>query len=115
MSKFNELYVKGTAEELEKFKKAASNFSDNGWIFRTDSFNGWEYLFFRKEEYDIEASLLYKTEKKAYYVPNIVPIQRQEISPQEYNDYLDRFKQEVVDSIINAHHDIRVEVEIERG
>lgn len=113
MSTFHELYVKGTVSELDKFKKAVFGFNENGWAFRTEKFNGWDYFFFRKIDLDVEISLLYKEGEDVFYVPNVVPIRRDQISPQEYNEYLAVFKQEVLEVVIGGKADINVQITIE--
>lgn len=98
--KFKELYIKGSKESLDLFVNKIVEYAKNGWMYRTDTFMNWTYHFFRKEEYGVEVSILYKEKDGCYYVPNIVPLQKSQITREEYNDFLIKFKNEVVDPCV---------------
>lgn len=115
MPRFKELYIRGNDENLRNFHDTIAGTINRNWSFRRDSFLEREFLFFRYSGDELhpaaEVSLTLKN-NGCYYIPNIVPIEKQELSVEEYNNMVDFFKQDIVDPYVTAQPtDIEVEVQ----
>ena len=93
---FRELYIRGERSILDNFVHSLSDFAINGWEYRTEILNNWQYYFFRDVARDFEVSLLFREQEQCYYIPNIVPLKRSQITIEEYNSYLEMFRNEIV-------------------
>lgn len=102
MKKFNNLYIRGTNSQLKEFKNRVLDFPKGEWTFNYITIQDKDYLAFIYNGEILPAATLYimiEEHKTEWSVDNIVPINKCELTYDEYNDLLDNFYNNVLEKI----------------
>lgn len=108
---FQELYIRGTEENIQHFEQNIGLNLHEGWTFREDDYDVYHYLIFDYSHGLFPNASVWITKKigeeNCYYVTNIVPTDDdvREITKQQYNGILDLFRTEVIESYVDTFPD----------
>lgn len=101
MKIYRELYFKGTSEQISKFIEEIGEYTTGNWSLRERSGRWKEYLFFdyKGDKVDKACVSIYVGDginKKELSVGNIIPMEKNELSIDEYNAILLKFYDDVI-------------------
>ncbi|MFR3569007.1 MAG: hypothetical protein ACLTUR_13470 [Paraclostridium sordellii] len=101
MKTYRELYFKGTQRQLSEFVEQIGAYATGNWSLRERSGRWKEYLFFdyKGDEVDKACVSIYvgnDISKGELYVGNIIPMEKSELSIDEYNAILLKFYNDVI-------------------
>lgn len=102
MKKFNNLCIRGTNNKLKEFKNTVFDFQNREWMFNYITIQDRDYLAFIYNGEFLPAATLYimiEEYKTEWCVGNIVPINKGELTYDEYNELLDNFYHNVLENI----------------
>lgn len=106
---FHELYIRGSAANLQHFKENVETNLNQNWEFREDEFLNFHYLIFEYQGRDYPHVSVWvtrkSTEPNCYYVANIVPMEENvhQITQMQYNNILVFFREDVIEAYKVAH------------
>lgn len=113
MKIFRELYFRGTKEQLELFVKNIHNYAVGEWVLidRKDEYK--KYLFFEYRGVQVEKARVSifvgdNTAKGELKVGNIIPIEKNELTVEEYNSVLLNFYESVIKPYKEKNHGIEI-------
>ena len=101
MKTYRELYFKGTPKQISEFIEQIGAYTTGNWSLRERSGRWKEYLFFdyKGNEVDKACVSIYignEINKEELHVGNIIPIEKNELSIDEYNAILLKFYDDVI-------------------
>ncbi|NFL36791.1 hypothetical protein [Clostridium botulinum] len=101
MKIFSELFIQGTLEQLEQFVNDIGHYTTSEWelVKKTNSYK--DYLFFvykgnKVDNAQVSIHLGDSLQKGELKVGNIVPINKNELSVEEYNNVLNKFYNDII-------------------
>lgn len=100
---FRELYIFGSDEALRNFHDNISQYISNDWKYTLmypnteNEFMDFEYI--GNNNIHAAVGLFFDNEEQKYYVANIIPIDKDELSKEEYNSFLLFFYESIIKKI----------------
>lgn len=103
MKIFRELFITGTEADLRKIVEYFEQHQYDEWIFsKMFPGTGDEYLDFEYHGDKLPhaaVALFFNKEEKKYFVSNIIPLEKSELSTEEYNSILMMFYHDIIQNI----------------
>ena len=114
MKTYSELCFFGTENQILKFKKDIPKYVTSDWRYKTDKNAITEYLTFTYVGENEENAMVCICDSKyngepCYRIVNIVPINTDELSMEQYNHLVKLFYEDIVVKYEEFHQDIRIE------
>lgn len=100
---FRELYIFGSDEALRSFHDNISQYIPNDWKYTLmypntgNEFMDFEYI--GNNNIHAAVGLFFDNKEHKYYVANIIPIDKDELSKEEYNSFLLFFYESIINKI----------------
>lgn len=115
MKTYRELYFKGTQRQLSEFVEQIGAYATGNWTLRERSGRWKEYLFFdyKGKEVDEACVSIYignEIDTNELHVGNIIPMIKNQLSVEEYNNILLKFYEDVIEPYKNGGTDIVISI-----
>ena len=114
MKTYSELCFYGTKDQMLKFKNDIPKYVSTEWRYKNDKNAFAEYLTFtyvgeKEENAKVCICDSKYNGKPCYRIVNIVPINTDELSMEQYNHLVKLFYEDIVVKYKNLHADVRIE------
>lgn len=113
MKIFRELYFRGDAEQLQNFIIDIQKYATSEWNYRREDkySSSWIYFDYLGNKVD-NARVCISTGEYALQgeikVTNIVPLEKDQLSIEEYNKILEKFYEDIIEPYTVSNHEISI-------
>ena len=113
MKTYRELYFKGSPAQLEKFLQDIKNYSTSVWQFGCEDRYSSSWIYFDYLGKSVDNARVCITAGKditrgELKVSNIVPLEKNQLSIDEYNAVLQKFYEDVIKPYKETHHELNI-------